>query len=60
MRFHCIVFLLLFHTCILFAQNKTTISGTVLDEFDMPIANVHIKIEGISLGAITDANGTFK
>ena len=44
----------------LFAQNKTSVFGTVLDEFGTPISNVHVKIESSTSGAVTDSNGFFE
>lgn len=42
-----------------FAQNKTTIRGTVLDKDNVAIVGANVAVKGTSNGTITDANGAF-
>jgi len=42
-----------------FAQNKTTIRGTVLDKDNVAIVGANVAVKGTSNGTITDANGGF-
>lgn len=42
-----------------FAQNKTTIRGTVLDKDNVAIVGANVAVKGTSNGTITDADGGF-
>jgi len=42
-----------------FAQNKTTIRGTVLDKNNVAIVGANVAVKGTSNGTITDADGGF-
>lgn len=53
----CLFFLLLaYHG---YAQEKTTITGTVADEKGVTLIGVSVKVKNTQLGATTDANGKF-
>ncbi|TVZ09046.1 outer membrane receptor protein involved in Fe transport [Cellulophaga sp. RHA_52] len=42
------------------AQNKGGITGQVLDETGTPVIGANVVIQSISIGAVTDENGTYK
>ena len=42
------------------AQNKGSITGQVLDETGTPVIGANVVIQSISIGAVTDENGTYK
>lgn len=52
-------FLLLFFNLISFAQQKITVSGTVISDNNIPVASVSVIVKGTSGGTITDENGKF-
>lgn len=55
-----LVFILLSASISLFAQQKITVSGTVLsDSTSLPLSNVSVQIKGEAGGTTTDANGAF-
>ena len=52
--------LALFLPVIAFAQSKVTVSGTVYDEFQMPVISATVMVVGqTNMGAITDLDGNF-
>jgi TonB-linked SusC/RagA family outer membrane protein len=54
------LFLLFLSTSIFsFAQQKITVSGTVVSDSILPLSNVSIKIKGESGGITSEANGAF-
>ena len=56
----CVILLALFLPVIAFAQSKVTISGTVYDEFQMPVISATVIVVGqTNMGAITDLDGNF-
>jgi hypothetical protein len=57
--FYKIVFLLIATSCLLLAQGKTVIEGTVQDENNNPLPYVNIFLLNSSDGAMSDGNGTF-
>lgn len=52
----CVFFVLFFHT----AFTQTNISGKIVDEHNKPMPFVHIRLENINLGTISNENGLFK
>lgn len=42
------------------AQNRGGITGQVLDETGTPVIGANVVIQSISIGAVTDENGTYK
>ena len=41
------------------AQNTITVTGTVVDEADQPVAGAYVLVNGTTIGTITDAQGRF-
>ncbi|MGQ1908272.1 SusC/RagA family TonB-linked outer membrane protein [Marinifilum sp. RC60d5] len=41
-------------------ENQKTISGTVIDDQDLPLIGVNIIIKGSSIGTVTDLDGNFQ
>jgi len=54
-----LLFPLVFFNLISFAQQKVTVTGTVVSELNIPLAGVSVKIKGSSGGTITDSRGIF-
>ena len=50
--------LLLFGATVALAQ-PATINGTIVNERGEPLAGINVGLEGTTLGAATDLNGTF-
>ena len=55
-----LLLLLLLFSDALFAQEKTSISGTVRDTSGESLIGVSIIIEGTSIGTVTDIDGKFE
>ena len=53
------VLFMLFVTVSAYSQTTGSISGVVVDEKNLPLEGATVKIEGKSLGAISDANGEY-
>lgn len=51
--------LLVFLNLISFAQQRITVSGSVISDSNIPLASVSVKVKGTSNGTTTDANGVF-
>ena len=51
--------LLVFFNLISFAQQKITVSGTVISDSNIPLASVSVNVKGRSVGTTTDAAGKF-
>lgn len=43
----------------LFAQNKITVNGTVVDETNLPMIGVNISVENTTIGTVTNLDGEF-
>ena len=43
-----------------FAQQKITVSGTVVSDSSLPLSNVSIRVKGGTAGGTTDENGSFR
>ena len=54
-----LVVILLAQCLTLFAQNSTTVKGTVKDERGSPFPGVAVTIKGTTAAAITDVNGLY-
>jgi len=52
-------FLLLFSSLFSFAQQKITVSGTVVSDSTLPLSNVSIKAQGEPAGTTSAENGSF-
>ena len=52
----CMFFVLFFHT----SFTQTNISGKIVNEHNEPMPFVHIRLENINLGTISNENGLFK
>lgn len=59
MRFTTVIVILLLTISQLLAQQKTKISGKVVDENDQPLQSVSVQILNKQKGTITDKNGVF-
>jgi TonB-linked SusC/RagA family outer membrane protein len=58
-KFLFLFLLFLSASIISFAQQKITVSGTILSDSSMPLSNVSIKVKGQTTGTTTADNGTF-
>ncbi|WP_422005451.1 TonB-dependent receptor [Roseivirga pacifica] len=54
-----VVVLLMVQSITVMAQNQVTISGRVLDDADLTLPGVNIRVKGKVVGTITDADGNF-
>ena len=55
---YCMFFVLLAGMHPLYAQQKSA-SGLVVDENDQPLIGVQVKIDGTTMGTVTDIEGNF-
>jgi TonB-linked SusC/RagA family outer membrane protein len=55
----CPFIVFLFFSLFTFAQQKITVSGTVISENDIPLAGVSVTVKGAATGTTTNANGAF-
>lgn len=51
--------LFFFLTFVLYAQDKITVTGVVLDQTDSPLIGASIKVKNSNVGTIADLNGKF-
>lgn len=54
----CLTVLCLFFATAFYAQN-VNVQGTVTDETGQPVAGATVKVKGMTIGTITDANGRY-
>lgn len=52
-------FLFLFFSFISFAQQTMTVTGTVISDNNLPVANVTVNVKGTTVGTTTDAKGKY-
>ncbi len=53
------IFLCLFFSMVLFAQNKKSITGTISDEKGESVIGASVKVKNMTTGTITDIDGNF-
>ena len=58
-RYFLLVLVSMIGAQLLFAQTKSTIYGTVVDQNNRPISDISVSIEGTSIGTLTDEKGQY-